>query len=334
MARHTVESYDPRTAGREGWREAGRSLMLGAVEDAVLLTDSGIETDIIFGEGRDLPAFALYPLLDEPGGRDILSAYYLRHLAVAAEHGLGYVLETPTWRSNPDWGRSLGYSQDQLDHFDREAVAFMGTVRQMAPPGLGPTPISGLIGPRGDGYVVGEVMTPEEAQRYHEHQVAVFAAAGCDLVSGCTFTYAAEAIGLIRAAQQLGVPCVVYFTVETDGRLPDGSSLGTTIEAVDKATGAFAAHYGINCAHPDHIEPAVAAGGPWIARVGALRVNASRMSHAELDEAAELDAGDPVELAADVVRLWGLLPGVRVLGGCCGTDVRHVREIAGVVAAS
>jgi homocysteine S-methyltransferase len=306
--------------------------MLDSVEDAVFLTDSGIETDIIFSEGHDLPAFALYPLLDEPAGRDTLSAYYSRHLAVAAEHGLGYVLETPTWRSNPDWGRSLGYSQDQLDDFDRDAVAFMRTVRQMAPSGLGPSPISGLIGPRGDGYVVGEAMAPDEAQRYHEHQVGVFAAAGCDLVSGCTFTHAGEAIGLVRAAQQHGVPCVIYFTVETDGRLPDGSSLGAAIEAVDEATGSFATHYGINCAHPDHIVPALASGGAWTSRIGALRSNASRLSHAELDVAEELDSGNPEELAADYVSLRFAIPQVRVFGGCCGTDVRHVRAIARAVA--
>lgn len=297
-----------------------------------LLTDSGIETDVIFGAGRDLPSFALFPLLEDDAGRAILRNYYEEHLAVAAEHGLGYVLETPTWRSNRDWGLSLGYSQDRLDDFDREAVAFLRAIRDEAPAGLAASPISGLIGPRGDGYVVEETMTAEQAEAYHDHQVGVFASAGCDLVSGCTFTYPAEAIGLARAASRHGIPAVVYFTVETDGRLPDGTSLEDAITAVDAATGGSLAYFGINCAHPDHFSPAVADGQPWIGRIGALRANASRMSHAELDVAEELDSGDPVELASDYSRLRGLLPEVTVFGGCCGTDVRHVREIAAVVA--
>lgn len=299
---------------------------------ANLLTDSGIETDIIFGEGRELSAFAVFPLLTEPDGREILRAYYLRHLAVAAEHRLGYVLETPTWRSNRDWGVSLGYTQDQLDAIDREAVAFVRAVRLEAPAGLGASPISGNIGPRGDGYSIVDAMTEDDALGYHEHQVGVFAAAGCDLVSGCTFTYAAEASGLAAAARRHDIPCVVYFTVETDGRLPDGSTLGEAIESVDAATDGYVAYFGINCAHPDHMTPAIAAGGPWVERIGALRANASRKSHAQLDEAEGLDDGDPVELARDMVRLLALLPEVRVLGGCCGTDVRHVRELAAALA--
>ncbi len=306
------------------------TLFEGAAD--VLLTDSGIETDIIFGDGRELSAFAVFPLLMEPEGRDILRAYYLRHLAVAAQHGLGYVLETPTWRSNRDWGVGLGYSQEQLDAIDREAVAFVRAVRDEAPAGLGASPISGNIGPRGDGYAVTDVMTDAEALAYHVHQVGVFATAGCDLVSGCTFTYAAEAIGLAAAARQHDIPCVIYFTVETDGRLPDGATLAATIDAVDAATDGYVTYYGLNCAHPEHMTPAIEVGAPWVDRIGAIRANASRMSHAELDESETLDDGDPAELAMDLLRLRGLLPKARVFGGCCGTDVRHIRAVAAVIA--
>jgi homocysteine S-methyltransferase len=297
----------------------------------VLLTDSGIETDIIFGDGRELNAFAVFPLLMEPEGREILRAYYLRHLSVAAQYGLGYVLETPTWRSSRDWGLGLGYTQEQLDAIDREAVAFVRAMRAEAPIGLGVSPISGNIGPRGDGYAISDVMTVAQALAYHGHQVGLFADAGCDLVSGCTFTYAAEAIGLAAAAREHGVPCVIYFTVETDGCLPDGSTLAETIDAVDSATDGYVSYFGLNCAHPDHMTPAIEVGAPWVGRIGAIRANASRMSHAELDEAEVLDDGDPAELALDLLRLRGLLPQARVFGGCCGTDVRHVRALAAVI---
>lgn len=301
------------------------------LDGRVMLTDSGIETDVIFGAGRDLPSFALFPLLEDEQGRAILDRYYREHVAVAGEHGVGYVLETPTWRSNPDWGTSLGYSQQQLDALDREAVAFLAAIRDSEHGNV--LPISGCIGPRGDGYAVGTVMSAEEARTYHSHQVQVFADAGCDLVSVLTLTYANEGLGIAQAARDAGVPVVLYFTLETDGRLPDGSTLREVIETIDGATDGYVTYYGINCAHPDHIAPALADGGQWTERIRAVRANASRMSHAELDVAEELDDGDPVELAADYVRLRQALPNATVFGGCCGTDVRHVRAIASAVSA-
>jgi homocysteine S-methyltransferase len=303
---------------------------LPQLNGAMMLTDSGIETDVIYGAGRDLPAFAVFPLLLDDEGRDILRRYYASHLAVAAAHGLGYVLETPTWRSNADWGRSLGYSQEELDDVDREAVSFL---RELAATlACPPTVVSGLIGPRGDGYVVAEAMTPDEAEAYHGHQVGVFAEAGVDLVTGCTFTYAAEAVGLARAARRHGTEAVVYFTVETDGRLPDGTALHDAIHAVDEATGGQVAYFGVNCAHPDHMAPAFEVGGPWLNRIGAVRANASRLSHAELDARDDLDVGDPTELAAGYAWLRAAVPAVSVFGGCCGTDLTHLEQIAPIVA--
>jgi homocysteine S-methyltransferase len=299
---------------------------LAHLDGRMMLTDSGIETDIIFGSGRDLPAFAAFPLLEDDDGRAILDRYYREHVAVAAEYGLGYVLETPTWRSNPDWGTSLGYTPDRLDALDRDGVAFLADIRaSTAAPAM---PISGCIGPRGDGYAIGTVMSADEARRYHGHQIRVLADAGCDLVSVLTLTYGDEGLGTARAAQDAGVPVVLYFTLETDGRLPDGSSLAGAIDMIDAATDGYVAYYGINCAHPEHMAPALVDGGAWTSRIGAVRANASRMSHAELDEAEVLDDGDPGELAADYVRLREALPNASVFGGCCGTDVRHLRAIA------
>ncbi len=296
-----------------------------------MLTDSGIETDVIFGAGRDLPGFALFPLLAEDEGRAILERYYREHLDVAATYGLGYVLETPTWRSNPEWGATLGFTQEALDDLDRAGVEFLMGIRDTSPQVAGPMPVSGMLGPRGDGYQVGSAMTADEARRYHSHQIGVFADAGCDLVSACTLTYAGEGLGIALAARDLGVPVMLYFTLETDGRLPDGSSLRDVIGGIDAATDGYVAYYGINCAHPDDIAPALADSGDWTLRLGAVRANASRLSHAELDEAEELDTGDPDELATGYARLVEALPNATVFGGCCGTDARHLRAIAAAV---
>lgn len=291
-----------------------------------ILTDSGLETWLVFHRNVDLPDFASFPLLDDPAGRALLAEYFRDHLRVAADAGTAVVLETPTWRANPDWGTRLGYDAAGLDRVNRDSVAFL---RELSGehPGLDVV-VSGNIGPRGDGYDPGELLTPDVAEAYHRPQIDSFVAAGADRVTMLTATHAGEPIGIVRAAVAAGVPVVIAFTVETDGRLPSGQPLHEAIEEVDAATGAAALHFGVNCAHPDHFTAALDAGSPAIDRIELVRANASRMSHAELDEAEELDDGDPDELGAVYASLRQAHPHLRVLGGCCGTDVRHVAAIA------
>jgi S-methylmethionine-dependent homocysteine/selenocysteine methylase len=290
------------------------------------LTDGGLETSLIFRQGIDLPSFAAFPLLETEEGAAALGAYFEPYLALARQHGTGFVLDTATWRANRDWGAELGYSPAQLDAANRRAVAFAQRLRDETR-GETPIVIDGVVGPRGDGYVAGERMTAGEAERYHAPQIASFAAAGADVVSAVTMTYAEEAVGIARAARGAGLPVVVSFTVETDGRLPSGQSLRAAVEQVEAETERAPAHYMINCAHPTHFADALEP-GEWLDRIGGLRANASMLSHAELDAAEELDAGDPVQLGAEYAGLRSRLRGVTVLGGCCGTDHRHVAAVA------
>jgi homocysteine S-methyltransferase len=243
---------------------------------------------------------------------------------IAREHGVGLALDTPTWRASPEWGERLGYDADRLAEVNRKGVRLLQDLREQHPDV--PLTISGCIGPRGDGYVASELMTADEAERFHSAQVETLAAAGADTISALTMTYAAEAIGIVRAAQKVGLPPVVSFTVETDGRLPDGTALGDAIEHVDAETGGAPTYFMVNCAHPTHFAGVLE--GPWVQRLGGIRANASTMSHAELDEAEELDDGDPDELAQDYLALRSKLPNVHVVGGCCGTDHRHIAAIA------
>ncbi|MEO8290252.1 MAG: homocysteine S-methyltransferase family protein [Gaiellaceae bacterium] len=293
------------------------------------LTDGGLETTLIFRNGLELPDFASFVLLDDPNGLEALREYYESYVEIARRRGIGIIIDTVTWRANPDWGAGLGYSTDQLADLNRRAVALLDDARgQNAddPPIL----ISGCIGPRGDGYKVGVAMTPDEAEHYHSPQIEVFADTTADLVTAWTLSYPEEAMGIARAAQKAEIPVVISFTVETDGRLPNGQSLREAIEAVDEETGAAAAYFMVNCAHPTHFEGELEP-GPWLERLWGIRANPSVKSHAELDEATELDAGDPVELAADYARLRAQFPQLNVLGGCCGTDERHLDEIAAVL---
>ena len=301
-------------------------MTLPQLTDAVFLTDSGLETDLVFAGGWDLPDFAAYPLLDTDDGLAALRAYVDEHLRVAQEAGLGIVVETPTWRASSDWGARLGHDAAALTSCNRRAAQLVDEARQGVDV---PVVVSGCLGPRGDGYVAGEQMTAAQAADYHRPQVEAFAGGPVDLVSALTLTGAAEAVGVVQAAGAAGLPVVVSFTVETDGRLPDGTPLGDAVRAVDDATGGAAAYFMVNCAHPEHVAPAVDPAADWWPRLRGVRANASRMTHAELDAAPELDAGNPDELARQLVDLRPL--GVSVLGGCCGTDVRHIRALAAEV---
>lgn len=301
---------------------------LPQVDGGVFLTDSGLETDLMFNRGVELPHFAAFTLLAGEEGTEVLRSYFRQHAAVARDAGAGFVLESATWRANPDWGDLLGYTPAALASANEQAVAMLVDLREELGEERGPLVVSGCIGPRGDGYVPGQAMGVDEAEGYHAVQVATFAAAGADLVHAMTITNPPEAVGIVRAATAAGMPAAISFTVETDGALPDGTPLRAAIEAVDEATGAAAAYFGINCAHPSHFASVLEPGAPWAVRIRTVRANASTRSHAELDEAEELDDGDPVALGADYRRLRDRLPALNVLGGCCGTDVRHVRAMA------
>jgi len=290
---------------------------------ALALTDGGIETVLLFRDGFDLPCFASFPLLGDDGGRAALRRYFEPFLDLAQEQDLPFVLDTATWRANPDWGARLGYDAAALAAANRDAVDFARELADPRPDVL----INGMLGPRGDGYVVGQRMTGDQAAEYHAWQIGILHDAGVQRITALTLSYAEEAIGVVQAAAAVGVPVVPSFTVETDGRLPDGTSIAEAVEQVDAATGAGAAFFVINCAHPTHILAGLDT-GTTVDRIGGLRVNASALSHAELDEAEELDEGDPVALGRDTAALRDGLPSIHLLGGCCGTDHRHVAEIA------
>jgi S-methylmethionine-dependent homocysteine/selenocysteine methylase len=293
------------------------------------VADGGLETTLIFHRGIDLPCFAAFDLLKDDAGREELRAYFEPYVAIARDRGVGLVLDTATWRANPDWARELGYSLEELDEVNRRAVALAEEIRAAGEDERTPIVINGVVGPRGDGYDPAELMSARGAEDYHARQIQTFATTAADMVTAVTMTYPEEAIGIVRAANAVGLPVAASFTLETDGRLPDGTALKDAVEQVDDQTGGAAAYFMINCAHPTHFASVLDDDGGWRDRIGGLRVNASAKSHAELDEADELDEGDPVALGAEHRALRERLPRVTVLGGCCGTDQRHVAAVCG-----
>ena len=309
-------------------RRAKYRKRLPQLDGRPFLTDGGLETTLIFHEGWDLPCFAAFVLLDSDRGRKALRDYFRRYVPMAIEAGAGFILESPTWRANPDWGKKVGYSPDALVHVNRAAMDLMHQIRERFETTTSPMVVSGAIGPRGDGYDPGTLMRPDEAASYHAFQIGLFRDAGADRVSAFTMTSSSEAQGVALAAKAASMPCVIAFTLETDGRLPTGESLAQAIGTVDAATGNSPAYYMINCAHPTHFNHVLDADGAWIKRIRGLRANSSRCSHAELDNAPELDMGSPHELGGQYADLVRRFPHINILGGCCGTDHRHVHCIS------
>lgn len=291
------------------------------------VTDGGLETDLVFHHGVALPGFAAFPLLEQERGRALLRDYYRGYAEVAVRAGAGLLLETPTWRANPDWGARLGFDAPALARANRAAVAFLSDLGGGYADQLPAVTVAGMVGPRGDGYRADD-LDAGEAAAYHRPQVEAFAEAGADLVTALTLTTAGEAVGVVRAARAAGLPVAVSFTLETDGRLPDGSLLADAVERVDADGGPD--FFLLNCAHPQHVLRALDEPGGWQARVRGLRCNASTASHAELDAAEQLDEGDLDVFADGHATLRSRLPWLTVLGGCCGTDVRHVARLWGV----
>ncbi len=302
---------------------------LPQLDDHPFLTDSGLETTLIFHDGVDLPFMASITLHATALGEKRLRDYFVRHIEIARAQNAGFVLESASWRASPDWGTKLGLTRPELADLNRRSIALLASLRDEFETAQCPMPISGNIGPRGDGYFPEQMMSGKEARAYHAFQTELIADTEADLVSAFTMTHSGEAIGIALAAKDAGMPVVISFTTETDGRLPSGETLQEAIEKTDADTSCAPAYYMINCAHPTHFVDALERGEGWVQRIRGLRANSSMRSHAELDNSPDLDVGDPVDLGRRYASLRGTL-GTRfnIMGGCCGTDHRHVAAIA------
>ena len=292
----------------------------------IFLTDGGIETDLIYSRGFELPCFAAFHLLNDAKGYQALVDYYRSYATIAHKYQLGFILEAPTYRSSSDWGKELGYSEKELADVNHKAIDLLLDIRDEFETKASKMVISGCIGPREDAYLPNGAMTPDEAQKYHLEQIKTLDDAGVDMICAMTLNEPEEAIGIVRAAQSLGIPAVISFSLENDGNLLDGRSLKDAITNVDAATDNGPAYYMINCAHPTHFE-SVLADRPWTRRIHGIRANASSKSHAELWESDKLEDGNPVELGRQYGQLARKFKHLNVFGGCCGTDHRHVEEI-------
>jgi S-methylmethionine-dependent homocysteine/selenocysteine methylase len=296
----------------------------------IYLADAGVETDLIFNHGIEIREFAAHTLLPIPQGRTALSRYFEGFLSLAKQQNTGFILDTVTWKAHRHWAEKLGATDDELKAANEDCVRFIAELRARFSGNGKPIVLNAVIGPRGDAYKPEATISMDSAEQYYAQQLGWLAATEIDMVTALTFNQGGEAAGLAKAARKVGLPAVVSFTVETNGALPNGQSLADAITEVDATTGQYPAYYMVNCAHPDHFGDALL-DAPCARRIRGIRANASRQSHAELDAAPELDAGNPHELAQQYGALSRRMPWLNVFGACCGSDLRHVTEIARVL---
>lgn len=286
------------------------------------LVYAGTGTDLIFNHGLELPGFASFPLLEKPETRAVLAEQMRALVQLSGEMGVGCILDAPTWMANADRAAPLGYDAEQLKAVNQDGVALMEEVRAEA--ARDDVLVSACIGPRHDPYADVLAMSVEQARQYHGPQLSALTETSVDLVTAYTFNRLHEAAGCVLAAKDLGMPIIMSLVVETDGCLADGTELVDAVNQIDAATEDYALFYMVNCAHPSHFAHALG-NHP---RLKGVVVNASSCSHAELDEAEELDEGDPRQLGLEIADIIRTNPSVCVFGGCCGTDMRHLRTMA------
>ncbi|MCP4201259.1 MAG: homocysteine S-methyltransferase [bacterium] len=294
------------------------------------LTDGGIDTDLIFNHGIEIREFATHTLLSDAAGRWAIADYFRPYLALADEVGAGFILNGQTWKAHTWWAADLDSNGEELRWANEDSIAFVAQLRDEFAANEQPIVLNGIIGPRGDSYSPATEITAHQAEEYHAQQIGWLVATEVDMVTAATFGRAEEAVGIVRAAGAAELPIVVSFTVDTNGALPSGRPLAEAIQKVDEATSRAAAYFMVNCAHPDHFFHLLG-DSAWARRIRGIRCNASRLGHTELDRRETLDDGDPVELATRYAELRERMPWLVVFGGCCGTDLRHVTEIARVL---
>ncbi len=289
--------------------------------DKTYLVYAGTGTDLIFNHGLELPGFASFPLLEQPDTRAILASQMQALVDLASEMNVGCILDAPTWMANADRAAPLGYDAERLVEVNKDAVGLMEDVRRAA--AREDVLVSACIGPRFDPYADIPPISVEDARQYHAAQMRSLKGTTVDLVTAYTFNRPREAAGCILAARDANLPIIMSLVVETDGCLSDGTKLVDAIDEIDGVTASTAMFFMVNCAHPTHFS-GVFGNHP---RLRGMVANASSCSHAELDEADELDDGDPVELGSQIAEIARQNPSVQVIGGCCGTDMRHLKSM-------
>jgi homocysteine S-methyltransferase len=298
------------------------------LENKFYLTEGGTETEILYKWGYELPEFAMFTLLENAEANECVLGMYRRYFDVAEAYGTGILVTGHDYRASPDWARKLGYSLKGLTEMQHRTIQFLTDIRAEYEGRVSDVYVSGCIGPRGDAYGTGGGISEAESEDYHSVQLSNLVETDADMAIAQTFNNIPEAIGVVRAATAIGIPIGVCLTLTTDALLRSGPTLKEAVETIDDRTGGAAAWFGTNCSHPVEFEPAISEAGAWAERLRYIRPNATQMEKIALCKLGHLEDGDPVELGHQIGDVARRFPNADILGGCCGTDERHLGEIA------
>lgn len=290
-------------------------------------TQGGMETWLQYVDGFELEHFCFFDLLNNPDAVSALTDYHHRIMEAVLPHGFGVLLEGLHYRASRDWGELLGYSREGLAEINTRGIEFYKNLAREYETADNPMPIGGVIGPRGDAYDTGRTPEVSDSEDYHSEQIQTLKEAGADMITAATFSFEKEAIGVAKAAKALNIPLVISFTTSDDGNLLSGGTIGEAIRAVDNATDSSPVYYMINCSHPTEFEP-ILSDENWISRISGFMPNAAASEKLSLCSLGHLEDGDPEELGHQMAALAKRYPHMTVWGGCCGTDSRHLGQIA------
>ena len=275
----------------------------------------------------------LHPTLEhagfviDPAGREVLGKIYREYIDIGQKFGIPMLVGTPTWRANPERSAEAGLSCESLN---RESVRFLRSIRDEFGGYGSDVMIAGLIGCRGDAYNPANALSRDEAKTFHTRQLESLAQSGVDLLMAATLPSAAEAEGIALAMESTGLPYVLSFITTGDGTVLDGTPLDQAIRPIDRLVSRRPIGFMVNCVHPSTFRKTyqkVLLSAPDVAeRILGLQANTSPRSPSELDGVPALETEDPAVLADSMIRLHEDF-GLRVLGGCCGTDSGHISEI-------
>lgn len=305
--------------------------ILPHLSNRVFLTEGGLDTTPIFLQGFDLPSFAPFDLSNERKGFVAIKTYYQEYLQFARDHHMGFILDSPTWRANRYWIQKMGYPDSALIDINKKAIDLMLELREEFRDGMMSVPIGGCIGPCGIGYVKEQVMTVDEAEKYHAGQVEIFSQTPVDFISVIAINYVEEALGIVRAVNAVDIPVVISFSLDKNGKLPSGMNLKEAITLVDKGVNEPPIYFMVHCAHPFHFIADMQGGSvskePWVKRIRGIRAIATSQNHFEPEVDKECEFEDPVDLAKAYGKLKNQFKHLNIFGSYCGTDKEHLMTI-------
>ena len=261
-------------------------------------------------------------------GRQALARLYEQYIDVGRRYDLPLILGAPTWRASAERIQRAGIEAGI--GLNAEAVMFVKALRGRTGQYGRRIFVAGMMACRNDAYKPQHALDVAAARRFHAAQAEALAAAMPDLILAATLPAASEAEGLARALADVACPYLISFVIRPDGNLLDGTRLDAAMGRIDQRIDPPPAAYMVNCVHPDHLDAALAgmpAAAPPTGRLLGLQANASRLSPEALDGRAVLDASAPAEFAAAMVRLQRRYR-LKIFGGCCGTDQRHLQAMA------